>query len=255
MTSLTHRKRTSVQAEDSTDAYSTDYEAAKQRHATVYDAVAGMVSLFTSPLLCLCLAASSLHLRSGRVSLKLSKDSAAGSSGSRKTSSGHHQLADPILAPEEVLFSRKHAPQRYAEKDIYFAHENLPGSGHDVLPDSDMLKAVHGYTSHFYEALAQRHDREGRGNLRLVDERSMDETALLALGMLLEEAARESLGKNGDLVFTEGVEDATGRNAGKRAGREDAASRGSQTRAELGGDDAFWKRKHPKRRKIRDDGD
>ena len=34
----------------------------------------------------------------------------------------------------------------------------------------------------------------------------MDETALLAFGVLLEEAAREALSKRGDLVFTEGVE-------------------------------------------------
>jgi hypothetical protein len=31
----------------------------------------------------------------------------------------------------------------------------------------------------------------------------MDETALLAFGILLEEAGREALGKAGDLVFTE----------------------------------------------------
>lgn len=31
----------------------------------------------------------------------------------------------------------------------------------------------------------------------------MDETALLACGILLEEAAKELLGENGDMVFTE----------------------------------------------------
>lgn len=31
----------------------------------------------------------------------------------------------------------------------------------------------------------------------------MDETALLAFGILLEEASRDALGKRGDLVFTE----------------------------------------------------
>ena len=34
----------------------------------------------------------------------------------------------------------------------------------------------------------------------------MDETALLAFGILLEEAGREGLGRRGDLVFTEGME-------------------------------------------------
>jgi len=35
---------------------------------------------------------------------------------------------------------------------------------------------------------------------------SMDETALLALGILLEEAAEEVLGERGDMVFVEGEE-------------------------------------------------
>lgn len=186
----------------------------------------------------------------GRVSLKFSKDSAA--SGSRKTSSGHHQLADPVLAPEEVLFSRKNAPQRYAEKDIYFASENLPDGGRDVLPDSDTVKAVHEYASHFYEALGQRLDRTGRGRITHVDERSMDETALLAFGILLEEAARESLGKDGDLVFTEGVLDEDDKeDVGQGRGRESIVSRGSQTPVGFEGEDAFWKRKYSKRRKTK----
>lgn len=145
------------------------------------------------------------------MSLKFSKDAAAASSSRKTSSSRHHHLADPVLAPEEVLFSRTHAPQRYAEKDVYFVHEDLPDGGGGSLPDSDLVKALHGYASHFYEAMGQRHDRGGRGgggnNTARVDERSMDETALLAVGILLEEAARDSLGRNGDLVFTEGVHD------------------------------------------------
>lgn len=38
------------------------------------------------------------------------------------------------------------------------------------------------------------------------DWKSLDETALLAMGILLEEMSLESLGKTGDLVFTEGGE-------------------------------------------------
>ena len=85
------------------------------------------------------------------------------------------------------------------------AHErDLPHEGRDVLPSSDLLKAAHSYASHFYDALGAggRHDAHfvaGRG----MDERSMDETALLALGILLEEAGREVLGAKGDMVFTE----------------------------------------------------
>lgn len=252
MTSLNRLKGTYVYAEDSTDAFTTDHEAAKQRHATVYDAVAGMVP----PSHPLPTYGPRLMINpTGRVSLKFSKDSAA--SGSRKNASGHHQLAEPVLAPEEVLLSRKNAPQRYAEKDVYFANERFADGGRDHLPDSDVLKAVHGYASHFYEALGQRHDENGTGRDRTirVDERSMDETALLAFGILLEEAARESLGKDGDLVFTEGVEDDEGNcdeevSVGWAGGRERTVSRSSQAPVGFEGEDAFWKRKYFKRRKI-----
>ncbi|ETS82122.1 hypothetical protein PFICI_07124 [Pestalotiopsis fici W106-1] len=119
-------------------------------------------------------------------------------------------LRDPTLAPEEVLFQRARAPIRYAEKDIYNAHERLPEGGREVLPDSDMLKAIHGYAAHFYSALADssvRRDKHGvSGTQRSIDEGSMDETALVAFGILLEEAARDALGKKGDLVFTEGAD-------------------------------------------------
>lgn len=83
-----------------------------------------------------------------------------------------------------------------------------------MLPDSDMLKALHSYSSHFYAALATADDPD-RGSGRAqenIDEHSMDETALLAFGILLEEAGREVLGKKGDLVFTEGVADDAGDN-------------------------------------------
>jgi hypothetical protein len=97
------------------------------------------------------------------------------------------------IPPEAVLFRSRNAPNRYAEYDIYFANERrLAGD----LPESDLLKALHCYTSDFY---ARTTANEG-------DSRSMDETALLALGILMEEASREVLGETGDLVFTEGEE-------------------------------------------------
>ena len=130
---------------------------------------------------------------------------------------------DTMLAPEEALFRAANAPDRYEETDTYFAHENLPDG---VLPPSDLVKAVHHYVSHYYEALARRQgidvsaaagqtqkqtgmtDTAGRRPKprRLVDERSMDETALLAFGILLEEAARDMLGADGALVLTEAAE-------------------------------------------------
>ncbi|KAL6250336.1 hypothetical protein RBB50_002638 [Rhinocladiella similis] len=63
------------------------------------------------------------------------------------------------------------------------------------LPDSDMLKAIHTYASDFYSAAT--------ANKGAYDFRSLDETALIAIGVLLEEAVKEALGENGDMVFVE----------------------------------------------------
>ncbi|KAI9854829.1 MAG: hypothetical protein M1813_000845 [Trichoglossum hirsutum] len=92
--------------------------------------------------------------------------------------------------PEEVLFRRRNAPTRFAESDFYFANEHLPPTV--KLPDSDLLKAIHTYASDFYARISGHWDW-----------RSMDETALLAMGVLLEEAGRVALGETGDLVFVE----------------------------------------------------
>lgn len=146
---------------------------------------------------------------------------------------------DAVLPPEEALFRGTGAPERFEETDTYFAHEDLvPGA----LPDTDLVKAVHHYASHFYEALALREtdgrgpekreeEEEETGNVgagvdrvlstsRLLDERSMDETALLAFGILLEEAGRAVLGTDGDLVFTEAAE------AGEEEDEEDEEDAG-----------------------------
>ncbi|OTA70067.1 hypothetical protein K449DRAFT_393095 [Hypoxylon sp. EC38] len=163
----------------------------RKRDANVYDAVAGRVT-------------STLPLDDG-------SGSEVPPSHHLRTPRDHRR--DPTLAPEEVLFRRVGAPIRYAEKDIYQAHEALRDGGRGVLPDSDMLKAIHSYASHFYAALASNTRGPRRGEeveeeeafVRNVDERSMDETALLAFGILVEEAGREALGRTGDLVFTEGV--------------------------------------------------
>ncbi|KAK7941226.1 uncharacterized protein PG986_013613 [Apiospora aurea] len=158
----------------------------RKRDANVYDAVAGRVTT-TLPL-------------------EDASDSDAATP-YRRDQAG--RLRDSTLAPEEVLFRRVKAPIRFAEKDVYHAHEALPGGGRDVLPDSDMLKAVHGYASHFYATLGAAARGPGAAESRgssssNIDEQSMDETALIAFGILLEEAARDALGKRGDLVFTEG---------------------------------------------------
>jgi hypothetical protein len=122
----------------------------------------------------------------------------------RSWSAGRYSSRDPRLAPEEVLFRREDAPVRYAEHDIYWANEDLPDGGLGQLPNGDLLKSVHGYASRFYEAVAARLGPPCVVGTRLVDERSMDETALLAFGILIEEACRDAIGKKGDLAFTEG---------------------------------------------------
>lgn len=100
------------------------------------------------------------------------------------------------LPPDQALYNRADAPIRYAENDPYFAHRHLPSE--QRLPDSDMLKAVHAYASDFYGSGAL---KDSRGDFR-----SLDETALIATGILLEEAAAASLGETGDLAFVEGAE-------------------------------------------------
>ena len=93
------------------------------------------------------------------------------------------------------MFRSRNAPTRYAESDIYFANERQSPIN---LPESDLLKAVHSYTSDFYS----RATTEGGSG----DWKSLDETALIAVGILMEEASRSTLGQTGDLVFTEGEE-------------------------------------------------
>lgn len=97
------------------------------------------------------------------------------------------------LPPESVLFRTKYAPTRYAESDIYFSNEKKSIRG---LPESDLLKALHSYISDFYARVTSDGGQD--------DWQSLDETALIALGVLLEEAALDTLGATGDLVFTEG---------------------------------------------------
>lgn len=110
------------------------------------------------------------------------------------------RTTDPRLPPDEILFRRTNAPPRYEEEDFYPAHQNLPEG---ALPPSELLRSVHKYASSYYEAMAKRVGPEGMMGERTIDEKSMDETALLAFGILLEEAGREVVKGKGDLVFTE----------------------------------------------------
>lgn len=99
--------------------------------------------------------------------------------------------AEP-LSPEEVLLKSQSAPVEPAE-GWYDANERRLED--QRLPDSDLAKAVHAYASDFYSRATHDHGQH--------DFKSFDETALLAMTILLEEAARESLGTTGDLALVE----------------------------------------------------
>jgi hypothetical protein len=151
------------------------------------------------------------------------------------------------LAPEEALFRRRNAPVRYAEQDIYWANEDLPDGGLGHLPDGRLLKSVHSYASRFYEATATRLGPRCHVGSRTIDERSMDETALLAFGILLEEASREVLGKAGDLVFAEPSSEPE---AGARLVQEEMSKAGSEGTGETRENDTGQNRPKAKRRKV-----
>lgn len=119
------------------------------------------------------------------------------------------------LTAQQVLFARTGAPTIYAEKiDEYNYAKRAPPNS---IPDGDLLKALHTYSSDFYARMPDPRfkDRRSRGDgeesfeamkARLKgcqDFRSMDETALLAMGVLMEEMISESLGETGDLAFVE----------------------------------------------------
>lgn len=100
-----------------------------------------------------------------------------------------------------MLFRRKAAPIRYEEDDFYWADRHL--TANQKLPESDLLKAIHAYASDFYGRAV-----EGRG---IVDFESLGDTALLAVGVLLEEMAGDVLGETGDMAFVEGEDDGSER--------------------------------------------
>ncbi|KAH7132137.1 hypothetical protein B0J11DRAFT_414002, partial [Dendryphion nanum] len=97
------------------------------------------------------------------------------------------------LRPDEILYRARNAPTRYEEEDVYFAHNSLTPD--QKLPNTDLLRALHAYISEFY----------GRSEARVSQKvwKSMDETALIALGILMEETVKEILGNTGDLAFLE----------------------------------------------------
>ncbi|EED16537.1 GAJ protein, putative [Talaromyces stipitatus ATCC 10500] len=67
------------------------------------------------------------------------------------------------------------------------------------LPSSDMLEAIQSYAGHFYANTVDSRRTEHFS--------SMDGTALIAMGVLLEEMTEELLGQTGDMVLVEREDD------------------------------------------------
>ncbi|KAK0616038.1 hypothetical protein B0T17DRAFT_496674 [Bombardia bombarda] len=121
----------------------------------------------------------------------------------RNTPLGRYHSKAPSLTDDEVLSRKRCAPPRFEEGEVHITNVDLPDGGRGILPDSDLLTSMLSYSAKFYHVMARR--VAGRQGRSVVDEKSMDGSALMALGILLEEAGREALGRRGDLVFTEGL--------------------------------------------------
>lgn len=100
------------------------------------------------------------------------------------------------MRPEEFLYRKQNIAAESIDENIYFAHENLPSD--QSLPNSDLLETIHAYAADYYEYATADNGKD--------DHQTMDETALLALGILIEEMAKEELGETGDLALVEGQE-------------------------------------------------
>ena len=126
------------------------------------------------------------------------------------------------LRPDEVLFRSKNAPTRYEESDYYFAHLKL--SSDQKLPSGELLGALHAYISNFY---AKSHVQVDSKVFK-----SMDETALIALGILMEETAKSELGETGDFAFVEGTPLGEESSSDTGAARRSGGSRSSEDESE-----------------------
>lgn len=121
-------------------------------------------------------------------------DAVAGRAGQNGFLTEEQMLSSTLLpvAPEDYLLRQTRIPEEFLDD----MHD--PGGTYsqaNKLPESEMLKAIHTYASDFYASATT--------NNGTYDFRSLDETALVALGILVEEAVRETLGENGDMVFVE----------------------------------------------------
>lgn len=90
----------------------------------------------------------------------------------------------------EARWAKKRGREKWTEEQVKELKGRLKVGR---LPDGDLCAAVHEFASLFYGAVG-----------RESDWRSMDETALLAVGVLLEETVSGLLGETGWTAFVEG---------------------------------------------------
>lgn len=141
------------------------------------------------------------------------------------------ERAKQPLRPDEVLFKAANAPTRFEETDYYYAHRNLPKD--QKLPDGELLSALHVYISKLYSRTQEPGGQKAW--------KCMDETALIALGILLEESTKGILGETGDFALVEGarseeedpIEDEESVARGAFSGKESRARSGGQTHIEV----------------------
>ena len=137
------------------------------------------------------------------------------------------QYHQPPRSADDILGRRPAVP-------YLFSPEGLPYEHNPRLPDGDLLKAVHQYAGDFYHKLG----------LGMVASRGMDETSLLAVGILIEESVREALGECGEGAFIDqgGEDDRLEETTG---GNEEAVEEGDEvdfSECNQGGGD-----KHPEK--------
>lgn len=153
------------------------WEPSSRQMPTVYDAVAGK-----KKHACHCMTTTTDAFQ-GRVT----------QNGLLGPKHSEQRRANQRLRPDEVLFKKNNAPTRFEETDYYYAHRNLPP--HQSLPSGELLTAIHAYVSKLYSRMQD----DGAEKIW----RSMDETALIAFGILMEESVKEVIGDSGDLALTE----------------------------------------------------
>lgn len=124
---------------------------------------------------------------------------------------GQISTAHPTpLSPEEILYQRKTIQKRFdsfeAFERAYFDAQSSatdPRTGETRLPDSDLLVAIFEYARQFYASIEE--STEGERERGMECWGSLNGSALIAMGILLEEMCKAELGVTSGLAMMEGA--------------------------------------------------